>query len=83
MSFITIFHNKFISNEVEVDNKILAAGHHHGYTYFEHLAVIKAIQQKTKPEVALRDGLISVAVGEAAERSIRESRVVVMEEVKL
>ena len=75
--------NKIISNEVEVDNKILAAGHHHGSTYFEHLAFIKAIQQNTKPEVSLRDGLISVAVGEAAEKSIRENRVVFMEEFKL
>ena len=75
--------DKIISNEVEVDNKILAAGHHHGSTYFEHLAFIKAIQQNTKPEVSLRDGLISVAVGEAAEKSIRENRVVFMEEFKL
>ena len=75
--------NKIISNEVEVDNKILAAGHHHGSTYFEHLAFIKAIQQNTKPEVSLRDGLISVAVGEAAEKSIRENRAVLMEEFKL
>ena len=75
--------NKIISNEVEVDNKILAAGHHHGSTYFEHLAFIKAIQQNTKPEVSLRDGLISVAVGEAAEKSIKENRVVFMEEFKL
>ena len=75
--------DKIISNEVEVDNKILAAGHHHGSTYFEHLAFIKAIQQNTKPEVSLRDGLISVAVGEAAEKSIRESRLVLMEEFKL
>ena len=75
--------DKIISNEVEVDNKILAAGHHHGSTYFEHLAFIKAIQKNTKPEVSLRDGLISVAVGEAAEKSIRENRVVFMEEFKL
>ncbi|MDB0003764.1 Gfo/Idh/MocA family oxidoreductase [Alphaproteobacteria bacterium] len=75
--------DKIISNEVEVDNKILAAGHHHGSTYFEHLAFIRAIQQNTKPEVSLRDGLISVAVGEAAEKSIRENRVVLMEEFKL
>ena len=71
------------SNEVKVDNKILAAGHHHGSTYFEHLAFIKAIQNNTKPEVSLRDGLISVAIGEAAEKSIKENRVVLMEEFKL
>ena len=71
------------SNEVEVDKEILAAGHHHGSTYFEHLAFIDAIETNKKPEVSLRDGLMSVAIGEAAENSIRENRVVFMEEFKL
>ena len=71
------------SNEVKVDKEILAAGHHYGSTYFEHLAFINAIQKNTKPEVSLRDGLISVAIGEAAEISIKEQRVVFMEEFKL
>tara|TARA_X000001036_G_C20374984_1_gene682156 strand:- start:402 stop:761 length:360 start_codon:yes stop_codon:yes gene_type:complete len=71
------------SNEVEVDKEILAAGHHHGSTYFEHLAFIDAIQKNKKPEVSLRDGLMSVAIGEAAENSIKENRVVFMEEFKL
>ena len=75
--------DKIISNKVEVDNKILEAGHHHGSTYFEHLAFIKAIQKNKKPEVSIRDGLISVAIGEAAEKSIKENRVVFMKEFKL
>ena len=40
-------------------------------------------QNNTKPEVSLRDGLISVAIGEAAEKSIKENRVVFMKEFKL
>ena len=36
-----------------------------------------------KPEVSLRDGLIAVAIGEAAENSIKENRVIFMEEFKL
>ena len=71
------------SNEIKVDKQILAAGHHHGSTYFEHLAFIDAIQKNKKPEVSLKDGLMSVAIGEAAENSIKENRVVFMEEFKL
>ena len=68
---------------MKVDKEILAAGHHHGSTYFEHLAFINSIKNNTKPEVSLRDGLISVAIGEAAEKSIKENRVIFMEEFKL
>ena len=71
------------SKEVRVDKDILAAGHHHGSTYFEHLAFINAIQKNKKPEVSLRDGLMSVAIGEAAENSIVENRVVFMKEFNL
>ena len=71
------------TNEVKVDKKILAAGHHHGSTYFEHLAFISAIQNNTPPEVSLKDGLMSVAIGEAAEKSIKENRVVDLKEFNL
>ena len=70
-------------NLVKVDNKILAAGHHHGSTYFEHLAFINAINNNLSPEVSLKDGLISVAIGEAAEHSIKENRVVSLKEFNL
>jgi len=70
-------------NEVKVDKKILAAGHHHGSTYYEHLAFINAINNHTPPEVSLKDGLMSVAIGEAAEKSIKESRVVDLKEFNL
>ena len=71
------------STEVKVDKEILLAGHHHGSTYYEHLAFINAIQNNEKPEVSLRDGLMSVAIGEAAENSIKENRVVFMKEFNL
>ena len=47
---------------VSVDPKILEAGHHHGSTYYEHLAFINAVKNKLKPEVSLNDGLIAVAL---------------------
>ena len=66
---------------IEVDKKILEAGHHHGSTYFEHLAFLNAIKNNSNPEVSLNDGLIAVAVGEAAEKSIKLKRLVKLEEI--
>ena len=66
---------------IEVDKKILEAGHHHGSTYFEHLAFLNAIKNNSNPEVSLNDGLIAVAVGEAAEKSIKLRRLVKLEEI--
>ena len=68
---------------VPVDPEILAAGHHHGSTYYEHLAFRKAIEDGTAPEVSLTDGLKAVAMGLAAERSITERRPVEMAEFGL
>ena len=66
---------------IEVDKKILNAGHHHGSTYYEHLAFLNAIKDNSNPEVSLDDGLIAVAVGEAAEKSIKLKRLVKLEEI--
>ena len=79
---------KFIMNEVKqekivVDKTILKAGHHHGSTFYEHKAFINAIQNNLLPEVSLNDGLVAVAIGEAAELSIKENRVVLMSEFSL
>ena len=70
----------YIEN-IEVDKKILEAGHHHGSTYYEHLAFLKAIESNSHPEVSLEDGLIAVAVGEAAEQSIKQGRLINIEEI--
>ena len=66
---------------IKVDEKILQAGHHYGSTYYQNLAFLKAIKNKTKPEVSLNDGMISVVIGEAAEKSIKEKRVVKIDEL--
>jgi len=72
-----------LKENIEVDAKIHEVGHHHGSTYYEHTSFIKAIRNNTKPEVSLKDGLIAVAIGEAAEISINEDRVVQMSEFNL
>lgn len=66
---------------IEVDKKILQAGHHHGSTYYEHVKFLECIKNQSDPEVSLQDGLIAVATGEAAEKSIKENRVVKISEL--
>ncbi len=68
---------------VPVDETALAAGTHHGATYYEHVAFRDAIRAGTAPAVTLEDGLLAVAIGAAAERSIAERRPVRMEEFGL
>ena len=52
------------------DARIAVEGDHHGSTYLEILGFRDAIRAGTDPEVTLDDGLLSVAMGEAAHRSI-------------
>jgi myo-inositol 2-dehydrogenase / D-chiro-inositol 1-dehydrogenase len=69
------------SMHLPVDPEILAAGHHHGSTYYQHLALLKALREGGAPEVSGRDGLLAVAMGVAAERSIHQRRPVDMAEL--
>jgi len=66
---------------IKVDKKILSAGYHYGSTYYQHLSFINAIKKRIKAEVSLQDGLVAVAIGEAAEKSIKEKRLVYMKEI--
>lgn len=61
---------------VEVDAGLLAAGDHHGSTYFQHLGFRRAILDGAAVEVSMTDGLKAVAIGLAAERSAREGRAI-------
>ncbi len=62
---------------VEVDHAVLSAGDHHGSTFFQHQRFVEMVRSGgTKPEVSLQDGLWSVIVGEAAERSARTGQAV-------
>jgi myo-inositol 2-dehydrogenase / D-chiro-inositol 1-dehydrogenase len=56
---------------VHVDETILAAGDHHGSTFFQHRRFLDLVRNGGTPEVTLRDGAIAVAVGAAAEESAR------------
>ena len=59
---------------IPVDPAVLALGDHHGATFFQHQRFLDMIRNGGAPEVTIEDGLHAVALGEAAERSIREGR---------
>ncbi|XP_057976862.1 uncharacterized protein LOC131164001 [Malania oleifera] len=65
------------------DERIKYDGLHHGSSYLEHLTFLPAIRAKDEgaPAVNLHDGLISVAMGVAAQLSIEAGRFVEIEEV--
>ncbi|NRG19276.1 Gfo/Idh/MocA family oxidoreductase [Rhizobiales bacterium] len=65
-----------LREEVEVDEAVLAAGDHHGSTYFQHAKFIDLVRHGGVPEVSLEDGLKAVMIGAAAEESARTHRAV-------
>jgi predicted dehydrogenase len=69
------------TRHVPVDERLLAAGHHHGSTYYEHRAFLDAIRSGGPPEVGVREGALAVAMGIAGERSVREGRPVALAEL--
>ncbi|MGR3714340.1 MAG: Gfo/Idh/MocA family protein [Shimia sp.] len=68
-----------VCEEVDVDEKVLAAGDHHGSTFFQHERFRDLVRAGTgTPEVSLEDGLWSVRVGEAAEESARTGQAITL-----
>jgi myo-inositol 2-dehydrogenase/D-chiro-inositol 1-dehydrogenase len=66
-----------VREEIDVDHSILAAGDHHGSTFFQHQRFRDLVRTgKGTPEVSLHDGLWSVIMGEAAEESARTGRAI-------
>lgn len=65
------------------DDRIKYDGLHHGSSYLEHLNFLSAVRAKGSqaPAVGLQDGLISVAIGVAAQLSIEKGRFVPIAEV--
>lgn len=71
------------SLHISVPQHVLEAGFHHGATYYQHLAFQRAIREGRPPEVSAEDGLWAVAMGLAAETSVRERRPVELRELGL
>ncbi len=70
-----------VVEEVAVDDTVRHEGFHHGSSYLEHAAFLEAVRFGGRPAVSVEDGLVSVAIGVAAQRSIAEHRAVTMDEV--
>jgi predicted dehydrogenase len=66
---------------VTVAADVLEAGHHHGATYYQLLAFLAAAAGQAPVQVTANDGLMAVAMGLAAERSITEKRTVELAEI--
>lgn len=64
-----------------VDDRIRYEGHHHGSSYLEHLDFLEAVRTGSAPEVSLDDGLLAVAIGVAAHRSIEHGRPIALNDV--
>ncbi|MEZ5166478.1 MAG: Gfo/Idh/MocA family oxidoreductase [Acidimicrobiales bacterium] len=64
-----------------VDERVAYEGYHDGSSYLEHLRFRGAVIEGRDPDVSLLDGLVSVAIGAAAHRSIDEGRPVAMAEL--
>lgn len=62
------------TEEFALDEKLLTAGAHFGSTYYEHLGFLDMVRTARPPAVSLYDGLAAVAVGEAAETSVRTGK---------
>jgi predicted dehydrogenase len=70
-----------IRNEAVHDERVAYEGFHHGSSYLEHLDLIDAVRTGAAPAVGLEDGLLSVAMGVAAHRSIDQGGPVSIDEV--
>jgi predicted dehydrogenase len=57
-----------------VDPGVLSAGDHHGATYFQHLRFLGIVREGGTPDVTVDDGLRAVAMGLAAEDSVKSGQ---------
>jgi predicted dehydrogenase len=65
---------------IKIDQNVVK-GFHHGASYVEHMQLQNAVRDGRSAEVGLQEGLWSVAIGQAAHKSIDEGRVVFISEM--
>ena len=63
--------------DIPVDPTLLEAGDHNGSTFYQHQRFLELVRgERAAPEVSLRDGMISVLMGQAAQRSMQTGQAV-------
>ncbi|MFK7857673.1 MAG: Gfo/Idh/MocA family protein [Granulosicoccus sp.] len=65
-----------VTDIVQVDEQLAAAGDHHGSTYYQHVRFALAVRDGEPVEVSILDGVRAVRMGAAAQESIRTGKVV-------
>ncbi len=65
-----------VTEQVEIDPKLIAAGDHHGSTFFQHQKFLDVVNGKGRVEVSLEDGRKAVEMGLAAQKAAQEHRVI-------
>jgi predicted dehydrogenase len=68
-----------VRRKVHVDEMVLKAGDHHGSTFYQHQKFRRAVLDGAPIEVTMEDGLKAVAIGLAAEKSLREGRAIAID----
>lgn len=63
---------------IEADATLVAAGDHHGSTYYQHARFARAVLFAEPVEVSAEDGAKAVLIGAAAHESIRTGQVIDM-----
>ena len=66
---------------IHVDEGVLAAGDHHGSTFYQHRKFLDLVLNGGRPEVGVEEGLMAVAMGAAAEQSARTGMPVAMDAI--
>ena len=71
-----------IVRDIPVDPELLEAGDHNGSTFYQHQKFLELVRgERAAPEVSFDDGKMAVLMGMAAQRSMKEGRVVEMAEL--
>ena len=70
-----------VIEHVSTPEAVLAAGDHHGATFFQQMKFQQALENNTPFEVTVEDGVRSVEMGAAAHQSILEGRAIDMSTV--
>ncbi len=65
---------------IAVDPELLAAGDHHGSTWYQHLGFLETVRSGKAVDVSVEDGVRAVVMGLAAEESAVTARVVSLDE---
>lgn len=73
--------NGYQTIPVPTDPRVKEQGFHHGASYLEHLGFIDSITHNKPASVTVQDGLLSMAVGIAAQQSIETGQAINMNEL--